>query len=136
MFISISPFQAYKQMMSEFRSNALTRQFNKTFSEAPDSNITQDRLMRLNSHFDKLQVRNEISFILIHVPAIPAISRWAPAPFQCWFQLAIFSALRSTLSGGRGREGLLPMGSGQGIVLYNVRHGWPKHFDLDCRQPF
>ena len=33
---------------------------------------------------------------------------------------------------GMGRECSLSVGSGQGMVLYNIRHGWPKHFGRNC----
>ena len=53
--------KTYKQMLHEFRTNALPRQFNKTFTEAPDSNIIQDRLVRLNDLFERLTSDGDLS---------------------------------------------------------------------------
>lgn len=53
--------QGYKQMLNEFRTNALPRQFNKTFTEAPDSNIIPDRLMRLNDNFERLMANSDLT---------------------------------------------------------------------------
>ena len=46
-------------MLLEFRTNALPRQFNKTFSEAPEPNIIRDRLARLSVNFERLQRKGE-----------------------------------------------------------------------------
>lgn len=48
-------------MLNEFRTNALPRQFNKTFTEAPDSNIIPDRLMRLNDNFERLMANSDLT---------------------------------------------------------------------------
>lgn len=49
-------------MLTEFRTSALPRQFNRTFTEAPDSNVVRERLARLNEAFDRLQVRGDQTY--------------------------------------------------------------------------
>ena len=51
--------QAYRKMLLEFRTSTLPRQFNKTFSEAPEPHIIRDRLARLSVNFDRLQRKGE-----------------------------------------------------------------------------
>ena len=64
------------------------------------------------------------------------ISLGPPYPLSMLVVIARSSALQSTLSGATGLGGgecLLSGGSGLGMVLCNVRNGWPKHFGQDCR---
>ncbi len=49
--------QIYKEELADFRGTALARQFNQTFSEAPESHIIRDKLANLNSRYEKLKDR-------------------------------------------------------------------------------
>ena len=46
---------AYRKELQDFRSQIMSRQFNRTFREAPDTNQVRDKLKDMNTRYDKLQ---------------------------------------------------------------------------------
>lgn len=57
-FLNPHPFspQVYGQDLAVFRDAALPRQFNRTFTENPDSNIIRDKLGKISTRYDRLKV--------------------------------------------------------------------------------
>ena len=55
MHISSSTLQVYRQDLAVFRDAVLPRQFNRTFSENPESNIIRDKLSKISSRYDRLK---------------------------------------------------------------------------------
>ncbi|XP_071483778.1 microtubule-actin cross-linking factor 1, isoforms 6/7-like [Diadema antillarum] len=47
----------YKEDLSNYRSTALPRQFGQTFSEAPESHATRDKLASINTRYERLKSR-------------------------------------------------------------------------------
>lgn len=55
LLLTIHP-QQYREILGTFRSNVLSRQFNRSFQETPESNIIRDRLTDINETVERMRV--------------------------------------------------------------------------------